>query len=160
MNVKSNQKISWYFLISALFILSIGIVFYSNKSFSISKQEMIEIAKSHHCPLRINFIYGDDVSYYDRCISVLKNDFSKLSNSDKKEITIKFVIDGSLDAGASGEFIELIKPSGSMIIKDLENISSTELQEKFGASPSEIVAYRKMINHYKTALENHNTDSK
>jgi hypothetical protein len=132
--------------------LSTILMFGLNKFSPVTKQEMIEIAKTHHCPLRLHFSYGDDISYYEGCISILKDDFSKLSNSDKKDIVVNFIIYGGLDAGASVAFIESIGPNAKTIFKDLDNITNTELQEKFMASKSQLIDYHKGVNHYKNSI--------
>ena len=135
-------------------IISITTLFYLNRLLPTSKQEMIEIARSHHCPLRLSFKYGDDISYYDHCISLLKDDFSKLSNLEKTDVALVFILHGKLDGGASVSFLELIAPFKEAVFRNLDSISDIELQNKFSASPPEIFEYHRTLNHYKSELYN------
>ncbi len=130
----------------------IGIMFALNRFISITKQEMIEVSKSHHCPLRLELIYGDDASYYDYCINTFKDSFGRLSSHDKKDVAINFIIYGNLDTSPSEVFLELIQPYKKELISSLENISDSELQNRFAISKSVISDYRKKVAHYKSAL--------
>jgi hypothetical protein len=119
----------------------------------VTKEEMIEIAKSNRCPIRLNFRYGDDIiRYYDFCINNLKDDFSKLSNSDKADVVISFVLYGNLDAGASESFADLIQPFSKKNFEYLDTIQDKEIRTKFNVSQSEISNYHKKLNHYKNAI--------
>jgi hypothetical protein len=127
----------------------IGIIFILNRFIPITKQEMIEVAKSHHCPLRLELIYGDDASYYDYCISTFDSSFSKLSSYDKTDVAINFIVYGNLDTSPSEVFLELIQPYQKELLSSLENISDSELQNRFEISKSVISGYRKKVAHYK-----------
>jgi hypothetical protein len=127
----------------------IGIIFISNRFIPITKQEMIEIAKSHRCPLRLELIYGDEASYYDYCISTFSDSFGKLPSHDKKDVAINFIVYGNLDTSPSEVFLELIQPYQKELLSSLENISDSELQNRFEISKSVISGYRKKVAHYK-----------
>ena len=114
---------------------------------------MLDIAKFHCCPFRLNFSYGDEVIYYDSCIRALKKDFSRLSISDKSDVVVNFILKGNLDAGSSGEFIGLIQPYYKSLFKHIETISDEEIIYKFNISTSTITNYRKALHHYKSILE-------
>jgi hypothetical protein len=130
----------------------IGTIFILNRFIPITKQEMIEVSKSHHCPLRLELIYGNDASYYDYCISTFSDSFCKLSSHDKKDVAINFIIYGNLDTSPSEVFLELIQPYQKELIGSLENISDSELQNRFAISKSATSDYRKKVAHYKNVL--------
>jgi hypothetical protein len=156
MNYNLKNKISSkiiYLRVLPILILLAPLIFGLNKLFPATKQEMIYIAQTHHCPLRLNLSYGDDViTFYDYCIRILEDGFTALSDSDRKDVVINFIIYGNLDAGSSEEFIELIRPYRETIFKSLDNISNAEIQGKFMLSKSAIVDYNNSINHYRKAV--------
>jgi hypothetical protein len=152
-NFKKQMSSRTVYLRILIIILLAPLIFGFNKLFPATKQEIIYTARTHHCPLRLNFSYGDDVmTFYDYCIRILKDGFTRLSDSDRKEVVINFIIYGNLDASSSEEFIELIRPYRETIFKSLDNISSAEIQDKFMLSKSAIIDYNNSINHYRKAV--------
>jgi hypothetical protein len=143
-----------YLRILTIIVLLTPLIFGLNKLLPATKKEMIGIAQTHHCPLRLNLSYGDDVViFHDYCIRILKNGFAELSDSDRKDVVINFIIYGNLDAGSSVEFIELIRPYRGTIFKSLDNMPSTEIKEKFMISESAIIDYNNSVNHYRKAVD-------
>jgi hypothetical protein len=130
----------------------VGTIFVLNRGIPITKQEMIEVAKSHHCPLRLQLIYGDEASYYDYCISTFSNSFGRLSSCDKTDVAINFIIYGNLDTSPSEVFLELIQPYKKELLSSLENTSDSDLQNRFAISKPTIDVYRKQVSRYKSAL--------
>lgn len=64
-----------------------------------------------------------------------------------------FILYGKLDAGSSVAFIELIQPDHILILNKLESFSDLEIRNKFNASDSMIIDYRKVLSHYKRLFD-------
>lgn len=146
----------WHFkIVSAMISLALFFVVLLaiNRSVPITKNEMLEIAKSHRCSIRLELYFRDEITSYDTCIRALKSDFLNLSISDRTNVAAMFILYEKIDAGASVAFVELIEPDRISILKKLESFSDMEIRNKFNASDSMIIDYRKTIFHYRELFD-------
>ena len=150
MNLSRRFKIS---IIIVLSIFLLSTLFVINRNIPIAKKEMLEIAKSRKCSIRLELYYRDEITSYDTCISALKSDFSKLSILDRTNVSAMFILYGKLDAGSSVAFVELIQPDHILILNKLESFSDLEIRNRFNASDSMIIDYRKVFSHYKRLFD-------
>jgi hypothetical protein len=149
-NLTLRFKTSSTIISLVLFFIAL---FAINRNISITKNEMLEIAKSHKCSIRLELYFRDEITSYDTCIRALKSDFLNLSISDQANVAAMFIFYGKIDAGASVAFVELIEPNHISILKKLESFSDVEIRNKFKASDPMIIDYRKVVLHYKKSFD-------
>jgi hypothetical protein len=149
-NLILRFKVSSAIILSALFFIAL---FAINRNIPITKDEMLEIAKSHRCSIRLELYFRDEITSYDTCIRALKSDFLNLSISDRANVAAMFILYGKIDAGASVAFIELIETDHISILKKLDSFSDVEIRNKFKASDPMISDYRKIVSHYKESFD-------
>jgi hypothetical protein len=151
-NVNLTLRFKTSSTIISLSLFFIGL-FAINRNISITKNEMLEIAKSHKCSIRLELYFRDEITSYDTCIRALKSDFLNLPISDQANVAAMFILYGKIDAGASVAFVELIEPNHISILKKLESFSDVEIRNKFKASDPMIIDYRKVVLHYKKSFD-------
>lgn len=127
------------FVSVTLFLSGCGIEISNSKE--ISKSKMIKIARQHYCSSLKNYPF-------DYCIHLLKPHFSKLSDEDKQEVALNFMIFGKLDAGSAVTFMELIERQKCDILGSLRKIPNKQLKQKFNLDNKAISKYHRKIEIY------------
>jgi ATP-dependent helicase/DNAse subunit B len=145
-----------------VFLLGCIVLFAVNKSTPVTKYEMIEVANMSDCPLRFNFKYIEDMfeTIYRRetCIRLLKDDFSKLSISDKADVVTSFILKGNLGGGPEISLNDLMDSDREELFRHMEKVPDAEIKQKFNVSDSKIVSYKRWICYRKNSLYNSDVD--
>ncbi len=118
----------------------------------VSKQDVIEIAKSRICSVKFLLKYQQDD--FESCISIIDaNYFKGFSLDDKKDIAINFILYSDLQGGRAVIFLDMIAPYKDELIKSLEDISDAELTQQYQISEVAINKYRQTVKQYKKSLD-------